>query len=629
MPRLRLVVLQPTPFCNISCRYCYLPNRASKARMSLETVDRIFAAIFETGWAGANLDVVWHAGEPLVLPVAYYRAAFDAVARHAPDSVAVRQCFQTNGMLIDDAWCEFFKSAHANVGISIDGPEEIHNANRVTRMGRGTFAETLAGIRCLQKNGVPFYVISVITDASLARARDMFAFYDAEGIRNVCFNVDEIEGSNQLSTLAAPEKEIAFGEFLRAFWNHVQASKEPYFVREVNEMIRRIVTPAEVVIPNDLVEPFSILNFDCEGNFTTFSPELLGQTDTRYGNFVLGNVWTGALHEAAESPVFKGLSSDVAAGVEQCRATCEYFAICGGGAPSNKLYENGRFDSTETLYCRLRTKAVAKLALEIVENSASSAEAAPEAEGTVDLYLLGAGVSFPQHLTTETLDILRRCAHVYTNLPETLVSALPSDIARRCTSLWPLYQDKRVRSHNYRDTVEAVLAGAARERPVAWLTPGHPVVFDSVTTALADAGRRGGLRVCIIPAVSCFDTLLADLGYDPAQGLFVHEATALVARKLPLMPSVATLLLQPGVFGSNLAHVTPYEGLDLDPLREHLQQFYPPEHRCAFVRSSSGEGDREQAVWVQLRHLTTAPYDSIVGSTLFVPALAAGSALDR
>ena len=98
-----MVVVQPTAFCNINCTYCYLPDRNNKHVIAQSTVTRLFGEIFASGWTCPEITVVWHAGEPLAVPVAFYREAFAAIEQMRPDSVIVKHSFQTNGMLIDIA----------------------------------------------------------------------------------------------------------------------------------------------------------------------------------------------------------------------------------------------------------------------------------------------------------------------------------------------------------------------------------------------------------------------------------------------------------------------------------------------------------------------------------------------
>src|SRR6202040_4132146 len=187
MPRIQLLVVQPTPFCNIDCRYCYLPDRTNKAVVSKDTLKNLFSQVFASGWADEGLSVVWHAGEPMVLPIAFYRHAFALIDELKPAELPLNHSFQTNGTLIDDAWADFIIEAKVNLGVSIDGPRRFHDLNRVNRAGRGTFDKAVSGVRLLRSRGVPFHVISVLTAASLNAPREMFEFYLNEGIDHVCF----------------------------------------------------------------------------------------------------------------------------------------------------------------------------------------------------------------------------------------------------------------------------------------------------------------------------------------------------------------------------------------------------------------------------------------------------------
>ena len=101
MPRIELLVVQPTPFCNIDCRYCYLPDRNSKSVVEQQTLHNLFSQVFASGWVGDCLSVVWHAGEPMVLPISFYRDTFCMIDRLKPAEVEVAHSFQTNGTLID------------------------------------------------------------------------------------------------------------------------------------------------------------------------------------------------------------------------------------------------------------------------------------------------------------------------------------------------------------------------------------------------------------------------------------------------------------------------------------------------------------------------------------------------
>ncbi|MBV9374622.1 MAG: GRRM system radical SAM/SPASM domain protein [Alphaproteobacteria bacterium] len=368
MPRIELLVIQPTPFCNIDCRYCYLPERNSKAVVAPETLVNLFSQVFASGWVQDCLSVVWHAGEPMVLPVAFYRDAFQIVERAKPSGLTVTHSFQTNGTLVDDAWCDFFAEQRVNVGVSIDGPKHLHDRNRLTRSGRGTFDKTIRGIRLLRRREIPFHVISVLTIASMAAPHELFEFYVEEGIERVCFNVEESEGDHVSNSFADRDVETAYYRFLSEFWRLSAAmpGKIP-FIREIEHALQQVIRPKDAPFNNQLVEPFAITSMDWAGNISTFSPELLGLKNPRYRDFLLGNINRDVLVDMPQRANFMDMLEDIEAGVAMCRERCQYFSVCGGGEPVNKLAENGTFVSTETTYCRLTKMRATDLVLDALE----------------------------------------------------------------------------------------------------------------------------------------------------------------------------------------------------------------------------------------------------------------------
>ena len=113
---------------------------------------------------------------------------------------------------------------------------------------------------------------------------------------------------------------------------------------------------------------------DWAGNISTFSPELLGLRNADYGDYLLGNINRDALIDLPDRPNLARMSKDIQAGVRMCKETCQYFSVCGGGEPVNKLAENGTFASTETRYCRLTKMRATDLVLDAIERVQQSGE---------------------------------------------------------------------------------------------------------------------------------------------------------------------------------------------------------------------------------------------------------------
>ena len=352
---LRLAVIQPSPFCNINCDYCYLPGRSETHRMSPETLRSVVSEIFRTDLVRDFITFVWHAGEPLAVPISWYEDALTLIRAEAPPELAILHSFQSNGMLINEAWCEFIKSHHISIGLSIDGPAAIHDVHRKTRQGKGTHEQAMRGARLLRQHGIDFHVIAVVSGESLDHADDIFDFFVGEGIHHFGFNVEEQEGIHTTSSLdGVPADRVA--AFFRRIFERQKATGGKVRIREFDNALARIVadtdTVSDFIYENEQVRPFGILSVDWQGNFSTFSPEMLGVETADYGTFAFGSLRTGGLDQALQSETFLRVLQDTTAGVERCRAECGFFKLCGGGAPANKFFENGSFNSTETAYCR-------------------------------------------------------------------------------------------------------------------------------------------------------------------------------------------------------------------------------------------------------------------------------------
>jgi uncharacterized protein len=169
------------------------------------------------------------------------------------------------------------------------------------------------------------------------------------------------------SSLTTSDTVIQYKRFFTRILELRDKVENPPFVRELDTLINRIKC-ANTPIRSQENTPMAILNFDCEGNVSTFSPELLTMTDPNYGNFIFGNVFDRTLEELSPCQKFIDINALIREGVSKCKQTCQYFVYCGGGAPANKLYENKRFDSTETVYCRLGKQALMDVVLDYLES---------------------------------------------------------------------------------------------------------------------------------------------------------------------------------------------------------------------------------------------------------------------
>ena len=355
-----LIVLQPTPFCNIDCGYCYLPNRSTTHKMDMEILGKIVMEVFSSKLVTPPIDFLWHLGEPLAVPISFYEQVFSIINELGKDAEKdFSLSFQTNAMLINEGWIELIKKYKINIGVSIDGPAFIHDQKRVDRKGKGTHAQVMRGVKMLQEANIPFSTIMVITKHSLDYADEISDFFIKNNIDEIGFNIDELEGSNNSTSFDSVEDE-KFSYFIQRLLQRSVDSNGSFRVREFWLNLRPFTT--SVAEPfNTTNTPFRIFNFDSNGNYSTYCPELLAAKSAEYNNFILGNIVTDGLDAIETNPVFIKMKKEIDAGVERCKDTCDYWSFCGGGAPSNKFFENGSFASTETKACKFQKKQVVDL----------------------------------------------------------------------------------------------------------------------------------------------------------------------------------------------------------------------------------------------------------------------------
>lgn len=366
---LELLILQPSPFCNLDCDYCYLPDRQSRERMPLELLDRVVAQVMASGLAGAQLSMVWHAGEPMAVPRHWYEAAFEIIVRNV-GACAVTHHFQTNAVLIDAAWCDFFTRHRVRVGVSIDGPAGLHDRHRRSRDGRGTHARVMRGISQLREAGIAFHTICVLTREAFDQPDALYDFFAALGTLEVGFNIEEIEAEHAQSSLQSDGVVAA----VRRFWQRMieRQAGEPgrLRIRELAMVLGGLRNPAfGQRHGNSQNQAGRILSVAHDGEFCFWSPELLGAQHAQRGRITLGNLAADGFDLAClrQSPELRRWQAEIDLGVQACAAGCAYYRLCLGGAPANKLAELGTMAGTDTLACRLGLQAVVDAALQALD----------------------------------------------------------------------------------------------------------------------------------------------------------------------------------------------------------------------------------------------------------------------
>ena len=211
--------------CNLRCSYCYYLSR--KELYPTEALPRMKEELLEE-YIRQHIDATtdetvffsWHGGEPTLAGLAFYRKAVDLQKRMLPQGKRLLNGIQTNGTLLDEEWCQFLARENFLAGISIDGPEELHDLHRKDRHGNGTFNEVLRGYQLLRQYGVTTEILCVVNAFNAGYPLETYRFFKALGARYITFlplveREPGLPGGVTPSTVPA----VAFGRFLATIFD--------------------------------------------------------------------------------------------------------------------------------------------------------------------------------------------------------------------------------------------------------------------------------------------------------------------------------------------------------------------------------------------------------------------------
>ncbi len=219
-----LMIKPAGPKCNLDCKYCYYTGKVeyypeSACRMDLETLERVTEAYIVNN---PSTEVVfgWQGGEPLLMGVDFFRRAVELQKKYLRPGQSASNAMQTNATLIDDQWAEFYRENNFLLGVSIDGPPDLHNAYRVDRLGKNTHTKVVKGIETLKRHGVEHNALVTVNRANSRRPQKVYNYLKGLGIEHMQFipivETTELGGREITEWSVKPE---AFGEFLCAVFD--------------------------------------------------------------------------------------------------------------------------------------------------------------------------------------------------------------------------------------------------------------------------------------------------------------------------------------------------------------------------------------------------------------------------
>ena len=211
--------------CNLRCSYCYYLGKGGidgsdmKSIMNDETLENCIKQHFSASTGDTTL-FTWHGGEPLLAGIDFYKKALFFQKKHLPQGKHFVNGIQTNGTLITKAWCDFLADTGFVVGISMDGPEFLHDAMRHTSNQKGSFDKTLKGYNLLHEHGVNAEILCVVHNYNVRQPLIVYDFFKTLGVQYITFIPlveKNILNEGLVSPASAPA--LAFGLFLSAIFD--------------------------------------------------------------------------------------------------------------------------------------------------------------------------------------------------------------------------------------------------------------------------------------------------------------------------------------------------------------------------------------------------------------------------
>ena len=341
--------------CNMRCKYCYYLDKAAlydyrQPLMNDELLERYIRANIE----GNNSPVIafaWHGGEPLLAGKEFFRKAVALEQKYA-EGRTVENSIQTNGLLLDDEWCAIFRDNNFLVGVSIDGPEHIHDAHRVDAGGEPTFARVMRGIERLYRNRVEYNTLTTVNIHSEGRGAEVYNFLRGISVFMQFLPVAELLCDGRIQSPEAQKAAIApwsvsargFGEFMC----------DVFDIWVKKDVGRRYVQLFDATLALMVGVQPSVCSL-CETCGSGLTVEHNGDVyccdHFVYPEYKIGNIHTDRLADLAYCDrQFEFGVAKRALLPRECRH-CKYYNLCHGECPKHRFIDDNRGEYGKNYLC--------------------------------------------------------------------------------------------------------------------------------------------------------------------------------------------------------------------------------------------------------------------------------------
>lgn len=342
-PRIHVLAKPTGSICNLACAYCYFLDKealypGSKFCMSDEVLENYIRQLI-TAHRSPQVTVAWQGGEPTLMGIDFYRRAIELQEKYRKPGMNFENTMQTNGTLLDDEWCQFFKENNFLIGISIDGPRELHNIYRVDKKGEGSFDRVMRGLRLLQKHGVEYNVLTTVNRINADHPLEVYRFLRDEAGADWIQFIPVVERINEEGyTLYQKGNTVSdrsvqpeqFGSFLsRIFDEWVRNDVGKLFVQTFEASVRRwLGLPSGMCVFEETCGAGLVL----EHNGDLYSCDHFVEPE-----YLLGNIMEKEISELAASEKQYRFGKNKRNTLPKVCCECDVLFACMGECPKNRF----------------------------------------------------------------------------------------------------------------------------------------------------------------------------------------------------------------------------------------------------------------------------------------------------
>lgn len=357
------------PRCNIDCKYCYYlekeklyPSEKS-FRMADDVLESYIRQMIETTLEAGMPEVsfAWQGGEPTMLGVEYFQKIVDIQAKLTPPGTKVSNAIQTNGMLLNETWGSFLHDNEFLVGISIDGPKQVHDRYRIDRAGRPTFDKVMQGLEVLQRHKVEHNALTTVHRANGGKGKDVYRFLKGLGIEFMQF-IPIVERCGADGLAGAPKYDTDPGNTVtkwsvspRAYGKFLCDVFDIWFRNDIDKVY---VQHFDVMLGKWAGAPSGLCVFaeTCGGSLALEHDGSLYSCDHYvYPEYKLGRITETPLRDMLWTDRQNAFGADKAGSLtQQCRS-CKYRFACNGGCPKHRIATSRNGEPGHNYFCESYT----------------------------------------------------------------------------------------------------------------------------------------------------------------------------------------------------------------------------------------------------------------------------------